>query len=267
MNCLLCDNPVFTDAIIFTLPDKYQRLIKNKGWHTWLYCNTCDFYVSENSETPEERRKIYMKYWQKELRGGNVEQFFQSAYPSQLGLNEDRIQFITKISPLNDDTKILDVGSGYATFPYVFKKIGQKIKCVEPEPTAAKFISSKLSMPCAKSFYDDFETNEKFSLITMSNVLEHFENPIKMLEKAKGQLRDGGSIFIEVPDGVEFDYLPEDHDDFNSLHLWFFKEASLAKMLEKAGLVVKGEMKKAVYRGMNASRVTKLSVMCEASDD
>jgi hypothetical protein len=84
-----------------------------------------------------------------------------------------------------------------------------------------------------------------------------------MLTKARRQLRDDGSIFIEVPDGIEFDYLDRDHDDFNSLHLWFYKDASLLEMLDRTGFIPKGELGKNVYTGMNNSRVSKLSVVCE----
>lgn len=263
MNCLLCNKEGVHRVRWYGIADEYQDLIKDKAWHAWYHCRTCDFYMSDNSETQKERRKIYRRYWEEDLRGTTVEDFFSEVYSRQLKLNAERIGWITLQSPFDANTKILDVGSGYATFPYTFKRINQKIKCIEPEPTVAKFINNDLGMPCVQSFYDDYETDEKFSLITMSNVLEHFENPIEMLKKARGQLADGGSIYIEVPEASEFDYLPEDHDDFNSLHLWFFSEKSLKKILHMSGLTVK-KIEVGVYKGFYNSKIKRLKAMCDA---
>lgn len=262
MNCPICSKKPQIIRKYDTI-DKYQGLIKDTGWHTWKYCDTCDFYMSENSETPEDRREIYMKYWQKELRGISIEEHFSVVDQLQFMVNAGRVQWITKQSPLMKDSKILDIGSGYAAFPYMFKKIKQDVRCVEPEPTAAKFINNTLKMPCVPQFYEDYETDEKFSLILMSNVLEHFEEPIKMLKKVKEQLSKDGSIFIEVPDACEFKELSDDHDDFNSLHLWFFTPKSLVKMLTKAGLAIK-ELGKINYIGMGSVKVTRIGAVCHA---
>lgn len=265
MNCLLCKGKTFS-VQQHNNADKYQGLIQsNDAWHTWYYCKACDFYVSENSETPEERREIYMKYWQKEMRGATVEEFFPEAQNIQLKLNMERIGWITQQSPLTSDTKILDIGSGYATFPHTFKRLGQNIECLEPEPTMARYIKDTLKMPCYECFYEDYKPDGKYTLIIMSNVLEHFENPIEMLKKAKGQLTEGGSIYIEVPEASEFDLLPEDHDDFNSLHLWFFSEKSLRTMLAMSGLAIK-KMEVGTFKGFQRSIIKRLKVMCEASD-
>lgn len=264
MNCPLCSKkPQIVQE--YKAIDKYQGLIKDTGWHTWKYCDTCDFYMSENSETPEDRRKIYMKYWQKELRGISIKEHFGVVDLLQYTVNAGRIKWLTEQAPLTKDSKILDIGSGYATFPYMFKRIKQNVKCVEPEPTAAKFINNALKMPCVPHFYEDYETKEKFSLILMCNVLEHFEEPIKMLKKAREQLSEKGSIFIEVPDACEFKELSLDHDDFNSLHLWFFTPTSLKKMLAKAGLAVKG-MTKIHYTGMGNVTVTRIGAVCHAAN-
>jgi len=266
MNCILCNTEDIQTVQEHSNADKYQKLIKVDGWHIWNYCKACDFYMSESSETPEGRRKIYMKYWQKEMRGATVEEFFPEAQNIQLKLNMERIGWITQQSPLTPDTKVLDIGSGYATFPNTFKRLGQNIECLEPEPTNASYIRDTLKMPCYECFYEDYKSDGKYTLIIMSNVLEHFENPIGMLKKAKGQLTEGGSIYIEVPEASEFDLLPEDHDDFNSLHLWFFSEKSLRKILEMSGLAIK-KLEVGTFKGFQRSIIKRLRVMCEASND
>jgi len=55
---------------------------------------------------------------------------------------------------------------------------------------------------------DDFEIEEKFDVITLFHVLEHFDDPRAVLKQLKSMLAKGGIIVIEVPnadDALLFD--------------------------------------------------------------
>jgi hypothetical protein len=58
------------------------------------------------------------------------------------------------------------------------------------------------------------------------------EDPEEMLMQFHVDLVPGGKIFIEVPDAKEFDYLPSDHDEFNSTHIHFFTPCNLFRLVE-----------------------------------
>jgi 2-polyprenyl-3-methyl-5-hydroxy-6-metoxy-1,4-benzoquinol methylase len=45
----------------------------------------------------------------------------------------------------------------------------------------------------------DYHPNEKFDFITMGEVLEHVEEPLKLLSKLKDLLTDNGTVFITTP--------------------------------------------------------------------
>jgi len=90
-------------------------------------------------------------------------------------------------------------------------------------------------MVCHQGFYEKGLTT-KAGLVTLVHVLEHFVDPLQVLKDInEADLKSEGNLFIEIPNPREFDYLPKDHDEFNSTHLWFFPIPALVKMLAKAG--------------------------------
>lgn len=85
----------------------------------------------------------------------------------------------------------------------------------------------------------DFD-NKKFNVVWMSHVLEHFENPIKVLEKCHEVLSDDGIIYIATPDtdwisnlGVGgWGHWKKDE------HYIFWNLRSLSKKLEELGFQI-----------------------------
>lgn len=49
---------------------------------------------------------------------------------------------------------------------------------------------------------EDFETSERFSTITMLNLLEHVEDPVALLQGTKRLLGDSGVLIVNVPNAV-----------------------------------------------------------------
>lgn len=49
------------------------------------------------------------------------------------------------------------------------------------------------------SLFEDFATDEKFDTILMEHILEHVDNPVKLLQMAMNWLKDDGVILLGVP--------------------------------------------------------------------
>lgn len=49
------------------------------------------------------------------------------------------------------------------------------------------------------SLFEDFKVEKKFKNIILGHVLEHVENPVDLLWRAKGWLDDDGRVFVAVP--------------------------------------------------------------------
>lgn len=77
----------------------------------------------------------------------------------------------------------------------------------------------------------------KYDFISMCEILEHLEEPLKLLQKAKEMLRPGGTIFITTP--INSPALD---------HLFLFESRSVIhSLLQKAGLKVEKELAISVY--------------------
>jgi SAM-dependent methyltransferase len=106
--------------------------------------------------------------------------------------------YASLIEELTYGRRMLDVGFNLPQNMNYFKDRGWITQGIDINPT---FKDSK------NIFVGDFAKYEKlhpeYSLIWMSHVLEHFENPIGVLQKAKDLLVEDGVLYISTPD-IEF---------------------------------------------------------------
>lgn len=133
----------------------------------------------------------------------------------------------------NNHGKILDYGCGNGEF------IGSLSK-VHPEchlfglDLSTKYKKRLDAIPGFKELYQPSNFGvEKFDLITLIHTLEHLINPIDVLSSIRGCLREGGGLFIQVPNVEKnpFDILIADH----LLHL---TPLTLTSILIRAGFTI-----------------------------
>lgn len=143
--------------------------------------------------------------------------------------------------PLPIGKKVLDVGCGGGFFLRICQKLGATTQGIEPSPVAAEKASS-FGLNVFNGTIEDFETDERFDVITASQVLEHVPDPLATLTRMKSLLAPGGMIWIAVPnaacrwaealgwkwDGADLPY-----------HLLQFTPQSLTTTAANSGLRVK----------------------------
>jgi SAM-dependent methyltransferase len=143
--------------------------------------------------------------------------------------------------PITAGKKILDVGCGGGLFLRICTKLGATATGIEPSPIAAEKARS-FGLNVFNGTIEDFETDERFDIITASQVLEHVPDPVSTLTRMKSFLAPGGMIWIAVPnaacrwakalgwkwDGADLPY-----------HLLHFTPQSLTTAAANSGLKVK----------------------------
>lgn len=160
--------------------------------------------------------------------------------------NEGRVKELLKYAEyhfsnnyfLNKKPSILDVGSGLCVFLYKMKKAGWECTAVDPDKRAIYHAKNNVGI---KAIFGDFQKLKrigKYDVVTFNRVLEHVENPIKMLEKCNKYLKNNGFIYIEVPDGEIAAIEGFQREEFFIEHFHIFSMASLAIMIMKAGFKV-----------------------------
>ena len=84
-----------------------------------------------------------------------------------------------------------------------------------------------------------FQTDKKFDLIVLKDVLEHLPDLNLVLQKLKSLLSETGSIYIQVPTFEGLEYLGYKNDFlryFQNAHIVHFSEVSLNYIFAKNGL-------------------------------
>ncbi len=129
---------------------------------------------------------------------------------------------------------ILDVGSGGGEFSYLLKERGFKVKGIEPHLGYAGYSMDEYGLDVKKVFIQDanFE-KESFDAVTIWHVLEHTENPARVLDILHEVLKPGGVVVIEVPNVEAVCQAPS--STFHSAHIFNFNDRTLQLMAEKSG--------------------------------
>jgi methionine biosynthesis protein MetW len=86
---------------------------------------------------------------------------------------------------------------------------------------------------------------DTFDLVVLADVLEHLSDPLAALRRAAGWCRPGGFVLLSVPNVAHWRarlellrgrWPQEESGTFDSSHLRWFTRASVAQLLEGAGL-------------------------------
>lgn len=149
-----------------------------------------------------------------------------------------RLQIIAKFS---SHGKILEVGSSVGTLLSLFKNAGWEVLGIEPSSFAAQQ-AVKRGIPTKESTFEGTTLKgENFDVAVFNHVLEHVENPVKVLKKTFKVLKKGGVVLVDVPNfgglnsrvwGSKWGYL------YPSEHKWHFTKESLSCLMTRSGFEI-----------------------------
>ena len=154
------------------------------------------------------------------------------------------------LTKLPDIESVLDIGSGIGVFPALLRDMGLTVWATERNKQSQVFMLDVLDITCSKYL----PTSEKWDVVSMVHLLEHFEDPFPILADVRPILKSDGKLFIEVPSASEFDMLDQDNDEFSACHCSFFNANTLTKTLNKAGYEVQ-DVEELHYPDRNLKRL------------
>lgn len=106
---------------------------------------------------------------------------------------------INKIRGFEKGNKYLEVGVGTGDFIAVAREMGIEIDAVELMPSFCKQVEELLDFKPICCDFLAFETNQKYDVISMGDIIEHVKAPRLALEKANELLKNGGILWISTP--------------------------------------------------------------------
>lgn len=232
-------HPLYNDALDSTI--------------IWNECIDCSHIFTNGYYNLNACEIIYSKTNEHQNVGHNIE---QNRYISA--------RIVEKVIPYQSTGTWLDVGFGngsllFTAQEYGFKPIGLDIRITNVNAMRSLSIDAYCDDICT------FTSNEKMSVITMADVLEHISYPKSALMAAKKLLIENGILFISLPNSESIIWKALDKQNINPYwqemeHYHNFSRTRLYSLLNESGLTpVKYSISERYRAGMEVIAINKVS--------
>ena len=152
------------------------------------------------------------------------------------------IRTIKSLSGKMPKTSFLDVGCGYGFFSKEAIDAGFDVTAIELAETEREIANKMTGLNPAACSFEEFDyPAESFSVVFMSQILEHALDINLWVEKSHGLLVKDGIIAIALPNfGSIFRIIMQENEPYvcPPAHLNFYNPSSLSRLLEKHGFKV-----------------------------
>jgi ADP-heptose:LPS heptosyltransferase/glycosyltransferase involved in cell wall biosynthesis/tRNA G46 methylase TrmB len=203
-------------------------------------CQTCGTLVLAKQLTKDQLKEFYTfdKYWHNHVV--NV-----SGHPpiEQRATNDfrDRIpvwhKLLRKYKPKIEN--LLEIGCAHGGFLHYCRERGVKnVVGIEPDEQTCEFVRRYFNLPYVISglFPDVSLPFKKFDVVTGFDVIEHFLDPVKAMQKVADLLEDDGIYLFQIPcyrgEGREWvQFRPNEH-------IFLYNSQSIRRLFNRAGLEV-----------------------------
>lgn len=150
-------------------------------------------------------------------------------------------EILNKISNHTSGKNILEVGIGNGEFIAVALEMGYNIESIEIVKDVCQKIANLLNVEINCCDFLKFETDKKYSIITMGDVIEHVTNPTEALNKVYNMLEDDGILWISTPNyESSFSRLRKFTDAMwnEPTHITYFNYTTFAQLLSNCGFEI-----------------------------
>lgn len=174
-----------------------------------------------------------------------------------------RQRFIGGIPQFRNNGKLLDVGCSYGNYLVDMRNRGWDVTGIELNKQAAEMGTNRYGLKIINDIFENVNFTEKYDVITMRMVLEHFPRPSTVLGKAYEILKDDGQLIIIVPDfsGIEFRLFREYCYALQvPTHMNHFTPKTLGMFLKKYGF----KIDKIVHHSFDRDFAASAKYMCDA---
>lgn len=238
-SCPLCKGRYLEGVFSYDRPPSGETSFKLSAGSSYRReiwrCVRCGHFISVHEM---DLSSIYQQEYMRATYGKELKEHFDRivVLPLRLSDNKRRVRRVTRF--FKKPGSVLDIGSGLCVFLYGMKKIGWQGTALDPNEAACRHAREVVGV---KAVCEDFMKAKrlgKYDLVTFNKVLEHVQDPVTMLAKARECLRPKGLVYVEVPDGELAVRKGQSREEFFIEHRHVFSAVSLALLVQSAGFVV-----------------------------
>jgi SAM-dependent methyltransferase len=241
-HCRVCQALLGQSLLIRKAPSLTSMLSELDGPTVLYQCEGCTHLQSP--DLPDLHR-FYDTDYKISLQSDDHDQLYAIVNDKPLYRTDHQANLVTQAIDLTKVKTVLDYGCAKAD---TLKKIVARASHLVPHVFDVSSDYQQSWQGWIKPEHQAcYETPDhwqgRFDLITCHFVLEHVANPVAMLRHCASLLKDGGQLFLSVPD-----YLSNSGDMIVVDHLNHFTSLSLKEALQAAGLTLTS-LEEGLYRG------------------
>ena len=200
-----------------------------------VQCSACGLVFIQN---PPDEREIYENYYDISFKPEDYCSKSRFSHLSEIfEINRQRLELIRNLKLSGG---ILDIGCGSGFFLKTASDVGLKGHGIDVSKKALALARDGFGLNVSdRTTGDLLKENERYNIITLWHVLEHFLNPVEELKKIHGLLTEKGCCLIEVPNfnSVKFRFSNNKWKGGNHplYHRSFFTSSTLSQTLKLSG--------------------------------
>lgn len=206
-----------------------------------VQCRDCGFvYLNHEIETRDEELNYEMYFESTTLDDYTDDSEDINIQQARL-INSTRLHWVQSRHPQG---RLLDVGCGRGFFLKHAIDAGYEVEGVELSVSAAQYATEHFNVPVHVSNLEHERAfSNEYDVITLWHVLEHFHQPVTVLQNLWTMLAPGGTLYVEVPNlnSVKFRlsapgtrWQGGNHPRY---HRSFFTQDTLQRALRHAGYI------------------------------
>lgn len=178
-NCPLCAEILGTGG--------YRRLKGYEKDHL-VKCRACGFAFSLLQPNAEDYERVY----------GNYDYVAEDNARTPLSIEKERA-IVERLMKYRSTGKVLDVAAGGGRFLERFAERGFECHATEFNEAMCDYLTAKGFTAYRGGLFPEGVPEEAFDIVVFTEIIEHINNPLPVLEGLVRLLRRGGALFMTTP--------------------------------------------------------------------
>lgn len=205
-------------------------------------CADCRMVFLDRACDPATEQQYYSNHVSKRFQAMPSAEDLDREYLRQIPVLNQAVHQLP--SPGGAEPRVLDVGCGSGFLLHRLRESGWATQGIDLDTDCVAFCRETLGLQVSLQSINDFASPQKFNAVIMTDVFEHFPDPVHVLKKLHGLLASSGVLVIKVPNWNfgqihklramgKKRFQPNLH--IQTEHLNYFDPGTLRKALRSAG--------------------------------
>ncbi|MDR2558481.1 MAG: class I SAM-dependent methyltransferase [Oscillospiraceae bacterium] len=229
-NCILCGK-AGEPYWCYSLPESALFTSDFNPVRMWLKCNDCNH--------------LFAKSFPENLTDSYDLQAREDIFPYY----EEILNMLKTYCKGNE---LLEIGIGGCECALVARNMGFNVFGMDINEKQVEYARTQHGLNAEVHDFIKFETDKKWDVIIMGDVIEHVKDPVAAMQKVSELLADNGVIWISTPDFESEFTIKTGHNDpmrREAWHINYFSKDSLYALLRRFGFLVMEHKESKHYNG------------------